>query len=70
MKTNGILKTALSAIALAGAMGIASQATAISLTYGDIHTIGLVDPGIPANPTDVAGFVNHIIGMSLNTGPL
>lgn len=51
------------------ACGIAlvfSAASAEAVTIGDSDYVGMVVPGVPANPTDAASYVNYLILMPIN----
>ena len=59
-------KLALLCTALAGAL-LAFSPNANALTIGDAHELGFVNFGIPSGDGDRTAYVNHLIGMGLNT---
>jgi hypothetical protein len=62
---------AVIAIACASFMGLASKASAVTmttnLTIGDSHELGFVEFGIPSGDADRTTYVNHLITMALGT---
>jgi hypothetical protein len=50
-----------------GCLGLASEASAISLTQD--NALGLVNDGIPSSPANEVIYINTLIGMAVNTGP-
>src|SRR4030095_9473163 len=59
-------KLALLCTVLAGAL-LAFSHNARALTIGDAHELGFVNFGIPSGDQDRLNYVNHLIGMALNT---
>jgi len=59
-------KLALLCTALAGAL-LAFSPSARALQLGDAHELGFVNFGIPAGDNDRLNYVNHLVGMALNT---
>jgi hypothetical protein len=43
----------------------ATVAKADSLTFTDTNVVGTITPGAPADPTDVATYINNMIGLPL-----
>ena len=65
MKTLTLKYLAITALACAALVGLAPKVSA--LTIGDSRTLGTVDFGIPSGDADRTSYVNHLIGMSLNS---
>jgi len=59
-------KLAMLSAAFCAAM-LAFSHNASALTIGDGHELGFVQFGIPSGDTDRLTYVNHLIGMALNT---
>ncbi len=38
-----------------------------ALTFNDVHVVGTVTPASPANPADVSGYINFMIGLTPGT---
>ncbi len=38
-----------------------------ALTFNDTHVVGTITPGAPANPADVAPYINFMIGLTAGT---
>lgn len=54
-------------------LGCLSATLAVSLkalSFGDARSIGLINDGIPSNPSDEVGYINNLIGMAAPSGPL
>jgi hypothetical protein len=69
---NKLMKTLkyIAAIAVACAsLGLASQVSATTLTFGDSRDLGLITPDHPANPADTASFVDILLDQPLGSGP-
>jgi len=49
-----------SANRIAGGVNIATTA----LTFNDVHVVGTITPGDPANPANVAPYINFMIGLA------
>jgi VPDSG-CTERM motif len=62
MKMINVTKWAV-VIACVGFMALASQVGATSLTFTDIHVLGTVSPGAPADDADVATYVDFMISL-------
>src|ERR1700675_598032 len=62
MKMINVTKGAV-VIACIACMALASQVRATSLTFTDIHVLGTVTPGAPADPSDVANYINFMITL-------
>jgi len=61
-------KLALLCAALAGALlAFSPNARAVSLAIGDAHELGFVNFGIPSGDQDRLNYVNHLVGMALNS---
>jgi len=39
----------------------------VPLSFNDSHVVGTVTPGAPANPANVAGYINFMIGLAPGT---
>lgn len=48
-------------------LALVSSASAITLDFSSNSYLGYETPGHPANATDVAGYINNLITLSLNT---
>jgi hypothetical protein len=62
MKTN-ILKKSILALACAFALGLTSQANALSI--GDAYYVGWFDPATPASDTAEVAGINQLIGLTI-----
>jgi hypothetical protein len=62
MKMINVTKWAVM-IACIGFMALASQVRATSLTFADVHVLGTVSPGAPADDADVATYINFMITL-------
>jgi len=60
------LKTLVALAVMAGLMGLAHQAHA--LAFKDANYIGLVNDGIPSNPTDEVEYINALISLAAGQG--
>ncbi len=56
-----MLSTAVCAVTLA----LSDDARANSLSFSDIHVVGTASPGAPADPADVASYINFMIALPL-----
>jgi hypothetical protein len=41
--------------------------SATALTFNDVHVVGTITPGSPADPSDVAPYINFMIGLTPGT---
>ena len=68
MKLNIIPTTKIAMLCAAFCAALfAFNPSARALTIGDGHEIGFVNFGIPSGDQDRLNYVNHLIGMGLNT---
>lgn len=54
-------------LACAGMLAFSQKASALTLNIGDSHELGYLWPGLPSGDQNRVIYVNHLIGMALNT---
>ena len=55
------------ALACTGMLVFSQNASALTLNIGDSHELGYLWPGLPSGDQNRVTYVNHLIGMALNT---
>jgi VPDSG-CTERM motif len=54
----------VSAAVCAAVLAFTPNANALNLTFSDQYVVGTISPGAPADPADVATYVNYMTGLS------
>ncbi len=64
MKIKQLITSSILGVAL---LAMVPSASAVTLTLASTSYLGYEQPGHPADPADVAGYINNLIAMSVNT---
>lgn len=62
------MKKFLIILIVAVLFGMAPQANALTLTYGDSFYLGLINDGIPSNPANEVVYINDLTTLAAGTG--
>lgn len=63
-----MLSKLMKSLVIAGSLALASQASALDLSYGDSYYLGWIIDGIPASAENEAGYINDLATLAAGQG--